>query len=104
MGGHRASRVAGRAPPVGARPRARRRTPARGPRAGWSVPDVLARAVRPIAHALHPPTLRIVLRLALPVVAANLLQTLVNVVDVFMAGRPGPLEVAAGGLADSVRL
>jgi putative MATE family efflux protein len=53
---------------------------------------------------MHPPTLRAVVRLALPVVAANLLQTLVNVVDVFMAGRLGPLEVAAVGLANSVRL
>jgi putative MATE family efflux protein len=68
------------------------------------VPAVLARAVLPIVLALHPPTLRAVVRLALPVVAANLLQTLVNVVDVFMAGRLGPLEVAAVGLANSVRL
>ena len=68
------------------------------------MPAVLARAVMPFVHALHPPTLRAVVRLALPVVLANLLQTLVNVVDVFMAGRLGPLEVAAVGLANSVRL
>ncbi len=68
------------------------------------MPAVLARAVVPVMLALHPPTLRAVVRLALPVVAANLLQTLVNVVDVFMAGRLGPLEVAAVGLANSVRL
>jgi putative MATE family efflux protein len=48
--------------------------------------------------------LRSVWRLALPVVAANLLQTLVNVVDVLFAGRLGPVEVAAVGLATSVRL
>lgn len=65
---------------------------------------MLARAVRPFLQALHPPTVRAVVRLALPVVVANLLQTLVNVVDVFMAGRLGPLEVAAVGLANSVRL
>lgn len=68
------------------------------------MPGVLARAARTFLQALHPPTLRAVVRLALPVVAANLLQTLVNAVDVFMAGRLGPLEVAAVGLANSVRL
>jgi putative MATE family efflux protein len=45
-----------------------------------------------------------VIALALPVVAANLLTTMVNVVDVFMAGRLGALEVASVGLANSVRL
>jgi putative MATE family efflux protein len=65
---------------------------------------MLARAVMPFAHVLHAPTLRAVVRLALPVVLANLLQTLVNVVDVFMAGRLGPLSVAAVGMATSVRL
>jgi putative MATE family efflux protein len=68
------------------------------------VPAVFARVLHPVTLALHPPTLRAVMRLALPVVAANLLQTMVNVVDVFMAGRLGPLEVAAVGLANSVRL
>jgi len=43
-------------------------------------------------------------RLSLPVIGANLLTTLVNVVDVFFAGRLGPAEVAAVGLATSVRL
>jgi len=62
------------------------------------------RAVAPLAQLLHPPTLRAVVRLALPVVLANLLQTLVNVVDVFMAGRLGPLAVAAVGMAGSIRL
>ena len=56
------------------------------------MPAVLARAVAPLVLALHPPTLRAVVRLALPVVVATLLQTLVNVVDVFMAGRLGPLR------------
>ncbi len=54
--------------------------------------------------ALDGATLRIVWRLALPVIGANLLTTLVNVVDVFFAGRLGPSEVAAVGLATSVRL
>ncbi len=49
-------------------------------------------------------TVRTVWRLALPVIGANLLTTLVNVVDVFFAGRLGPTEVAAVGLATSVRL
>lgn len=49
-------------------------------------------------------TVRAVWRLALPVIGANLLTTLVNVVDVFFAGRLGPTEVAAVGLATSVRL
>ncbi len=49
-------------------------------------------------------TLGAVWRLALPVIGANLLITLVNVVDVFFAGRLGPTEVAAVGLATSVRL
>ncbi len=49
-------------------------------------------------------TIRAVWRLALPVIGANLLVTLVNVVDVFFAGRLGPIEVAAVGLATSVRL
>lgn len=57
-----------------------------------------------LAHLVHPPTLRAVARLALPVVLANVLQTLVNVVDVFMAGRLGPLAVASVGMAGSIRL
>jgi putative MATE family efflux protein len=50
------------------------------------------------------PAIRAVWRLALPVIGANLLTTLVNVVDVFFAGRLGPTEVAAVGLATTVRL
>lgn len=49
-------------------------------------------------------TVSTVWRLSLPVIGANLLTTLVNVVDVFFAGRLGPTEVAAVGLATSVRL
>jgi len=57
-----------------------------------------------IQQIVHSPTLLAVTRLALPVVLANVLQTLVNVVDVLMAGRLGPLAVAAVGMAGSVRL
>lgn len=63
-------------------------------------------SIAPVS-APGPPALanlRSVWRLALPVVAANLLQTLVNVVDVLFAGRLGPVEVAAVGLATTVRL
>lgn len=48
--------------------------------------------------------LRPVATLALPVILTNLLQTLVNVVDVFMAGRLGSVPVAAVGFASSVAL
>jgi len=58
----------------------------------------------PLRILVDPPNLRTVWRLALPVVLANVLQTLVNVVDVFMAGRLGPLAVASVGLAGSIRL
>jgi putative MATE family efflux protein len=43
-------------------------------------------------------------RLSFPVIIANLLQTAVNVVDVFMAGRLGPIEIAAIGMSNTVRL
>jgi putative MATE family efflux protein len=43
-------------------------------------------------------------RLALPVILSNLLMTLVNVVDLFMVGRLGPVEIAAVGIASAVRL
>lgn len=48
--------------------------------------------------------LRQVGTLAVPVIFTNLLQTLVNVVDVFMAGRLGPVEIAAVGMGNTVRL
>lgn len=50
------------------------------------------------------PVLRQVWVLALPVILANLLQSLVNVVDVFMAGRLGPVEIAAVGMGNAVRM
>ncbi len=42
--------------------------------------------------------------LSLPVILTNLLQTLVNVVDVFMVGRLGAVQVAAVGMSQVVRL
>ena len=50
------------------------------------------------------PLLGQVWRLAFPVILSNLLISLVNVVDIFMAGRLGPVEIAAVGMASSVRL
>jgi len=41
-------------------------------------------------------------KLSLPIVAANLLQSLVNLVDVFLAGRLGPIEIAGVGLSNSI--
>ncbi|MEM7129674.1 MAG: MATE family efflux transporter [Chloroflexota bacterium] len=48
--------------------------------------------------------LRDVWRLALPVMLTNLLQTLVEVVDVFMVGRLGPIAIAAVGMSFTIRL
>ncbi len=53
---------------------------------------------------LYLPVINDVWKLALPVIFTNLLQTLVNVVDVFMVGRLGPLEVAALGMSQTIRL
>ena len=50
------------------------------------------------------PLLGQVWRLAFPVILSNLLISLVNVVDIFMAGRLGPVEIAAVGMASSVLL
>jgi putative MATE family efflux protein len=50
------------------------------------------------------PHFRPVWQLALPVIIANLLQSLVNVTAVFMAGRLGPVEIAAIGMASSVNM
>lgn len=43
-------------------------------------------------------------KLALPVILANSLQALVNVSGMFMAGRLGPVEIAALGMANSVTM
>ncbi|MDQ3457841.1 MAG: MATE family efflux transporter [Deinococcota bacterium] len=56
------------------------------------------------SYRRYLPILGQVWRLSLPVIVANLFMTMVNVVDVFMAGRLGPVEIAAVGMASSVRL
>lgn len=43
-------------------------------------------------------------RLALPVILTNLLQSLVDVVDVLMVGRLGPIAIAAVGLSSAIRM
>ena len=48
------------------------------------------------------PLLKQVWQLALPVLLTNLLQSLVNVVDVFMVGRLGPIAIAAIGMSTAV--
>ena len=53
---------------------------------------------------IHLPVYREVWRLAFPVILTNLLMTLVNIVDVFMVGRLGPVEIAAVGMANTVRM
>ncbi|HEX7003279.1 MAG TPA: MATE family efflux transporter [Trueperaceae bacterium] len=58
-------------------------------------------------RSLPPRTRRVfgqVWQLALPVIIANMLQSLVNVADVFLAGRLGPIEIAAVGMGTSVRM
>ena len=42
--------------------------------------------------------------MALPVLLTNLLQTTVNVVDVFMIGRLGPFELSAIGMSQVIRM
>lgn len=37
--------------------------------------------------------------MSVPIIFTNLLQTLVNVADVFLVGRLGPIEVAAVGMS-----
>lgn len=48
--------------------------------------------------------LKEVWRLALPVMLTNLLQSLVDVIDVFMVGRLGPLAIAAVGMSTAIRM
>jgi putative MATE family efflux protein len=47
---------------------------------------------------------REVWRLALPVILTNLLQSLVDVIDVFMVGRLGPIAIAAVGMSSAIRM
>lgn len=57
-----------------------------------------------IIFKTYLPIYRDVWRLALPVIFTNLLTTMVNIVDVFMVGRIGPVEIAAVGMANTVRM
>jgi len=50
------------------------------------------------------PAVKEVIKLSVPVMVTKLLLTLVNVADVFMVGRLGPIEVASVGMANSVRM
>lgn len=50
------------------------------------------------------PTFKLVWRLALPIIFTNLLMTLVHVVDLFMVGRLGPIEIAAVGMSVAIRM
>jgi putative MATE family efflux protein len=47
---------------------------------------------------------REVWRLALPVILTNLLQSLVDVIDIFMVGRLGPIAIAAVGMSSAIRM
>jgi putative MATE family efflux protein len=58
----------------------------------------------PPALTRYLPIARDVWRLALPVIFTNLLLTMVNIVDLFMVGRLGPIEIAAVGMSNTVRL
>ena len=55
-------------------------------------------------YSRYLPVVKQVIKLATPVMLTNLLLTLVNVVDVFMVGRLGPLELASVGMASSIRM
>lgn len=57
-----------------------------------------------LPFGLELPLLRRVWRLALPVIFTNLLVASVNMADVFMVGRLGPIEIAAVGIANTVRM
>ncbi|MBI1294488.1 MATE family efflux transporter [bacterium] len=48
--------------------------------------------------------MRQVWKLALPVILTNLLQSLVDVIDVFMVGRLGPIAIAAVGMSSALRM
>jgi putative MATE family efflux protein len=47
---------------------------------------------------------REVWRIALPVILTNLLQSMVDIVDVYMVGRFGPIAIAAVGLSSALRM
>lgn len=73
-------------------------------------------ALSSLKHALPDPSkpgitwrerqalIRQVVLLALPVILTNLLQSLVDLVDVFMVGRLGPIAIAAVGMSGAIRM
>lgn len=58
----------------------------------------------PISWSQRRDLIRIVWKLALPVILTNLLQSLVNAIDVFMVGRLGPIAIAAVGMGSAIRM
>lgn len=66
------------------------------------------KSLRPVAPAFDWTSRKALLlqvwRLALPVILTNLLQSLVDVVDVFMVGRLGPIAIAAVGMSSAIRM
>ncbi len=57
----------------------------------------------PITWQERKVILQQVWQLALPVIFTNLLQSLVEVIDVFMVGRLGPIAIAAVGMSSAIR-
>lgn len=60
--------------------------------------------LKPAPRLENSALLRKVFNLGLPVMLTNLLQSLVVVVDTYMVGRLGELEVAAAGMSNIIRL
>lgn len=61
-------------------------------------------SVAQIAQPNRMELMRQVWKLALPVILTNLLQSLVDVIDVFMVGRLGPIAIAAVGMSSALRM
>lgn len=58
----------------------------------------------PISWGKRKALVQQVWQLALPVIATNLLQSMVDVIDVFMVGRLSPIAIAAVGLSSAIRM
>jgi Na+-driven multidrug efflux pump len=58
---------------------------------------------QPITWQARKAIIQEVWRLAVPVILTNLLQSLVEVIDVFMVGRLGPIAIAAVGISSAIR-
>lgn len=66
--------------------------------------DSAPEATAKISWAKRRELTGLVWRLALPVILTNLLQSLVDVVDIFMVGRLGPIPIAAVGMSSAIRM